>query len=76
MYDFDEYFNDFKIRVDKKDVSLDGILMVYKILGGRIDTTQDVEKIKGCDDVIEGLGLDHLRHEYLYLSRKVLSPNT
>jgi hypothetical protein len=73
MYD-DVKFDGLEIEADYKGVTLDDIKMVYDIFGGRIDS-KDKEIIKRCDNVVESLGLDHLRDKYLYLSREFLSSN-
>ena len=73
MYDEQE-FSVLKIEADYDGIILDDIIMVYDIFGGRINF-KDKEIIKRCDNVVESLGLDHLRDKYLYLSREVLSSN-
>ena len=59
------------ICAEYRNVEMDDILMVYKIIGDKVPSLQS-EFIKRCDNVIEKLGLDRLRDTYFHNSRNLL----
>ena len=59
------------ICAEYRNVEMDDILMVYKIIGDKVPSLQ-AEFIKRCDNVIEKLGLDRLRDTYFHNSRNLL----
>lgn len=55
------------------ECTLYDLLNVYKIYHGRFDRHITTDDLRGCDNVVVGMGLDKERSVYLHKSRKMLS---